>query len=61
MSLELITGEARHEFRVRVLSSQPVIVDSMLRHRIQLALIASEDEPSVSLVAAAVQRAEETA
>lgn len=61
MSLDLITGAARHELRVRVVSSQPVIVDDMLRHRIQLALVASNDAPSVSLLAAAAaEREEET-
>lgn len=62
MSLDLITRESRHELRVRVVSSQPVIVDTMLRHRIQLALVASEDAASLPpLGTPAVERSEETA
>ena len=47
MSLDLIASGARHELRVRVLASQPVIIENMLRHRIQLSLITAADTVSL--------------
>ncbi len=62
MSLDLIASEARHELRVRVLASQPVIIENMLRHRIQLSLISPADVASLPpLAPSVVERAVEPA
>jgi hypothetical protein len=52
MSLDLIAAGERHELRVRVLSSHPVVIENTLRHRIRLALIAPAAGASVSPLAA---------
>ena len=54
MSLDLIAAEVRHELRVRVLASQPVIIENTLRHRIQLSLIAPADTTSLASLASSV-------
>jgi hypothetical protein len=54
MSLDLIAAGARHELRVRVLASQPVIIENTLRHRIQLSLIASAETASLPSLASSV-------
>ena len=54
MSLDLIAAEKTHELRVRVVASQPVIIENMLRHRIQLSLVSASDAASLPPLAASV-------
>ena len=54
MSLDLIAAGERHELRVRVLASQPVIIENMLRHRIQLSLLAAAETASLPTVTPSV-------
>ena len=61
MSLDLIAAGERHELRVRVLSSHPVVIENTLRHRIRLALIAPEGASLSQLDAGLAQGAVEPA